>query len=58
MDDLANYFSAFLGHNKVLGLRESRGSFDTMLILIGVALSSRTSVATQIVIRMPPDGVL
>ena len=39
-------------------LRERRVNHDKESILIGVALSRRTSVGTRRLIRMPPGGVI
>ena len=58
MDDLANYCFHLSCSQVMLDLRESRGNYDSMLILRGVVTSSKTSVEIQRVIWMSLDGVL
>ena len=57
MDDFENYCLQIYRAQGIPDFMESRGSYETVLILREVALSSRPYVATQ-VIRMSPDGVL
>ena len=60
MDDIENYCFQLYRSQGMLAqsnLRASRGSYDIMLILRGVAPSIRPYVATR-KIRMPLDGVL
>ena len=57
MDDFENYCLQIYRAQGISDLMTSRGSYEIVLILREVALSSRPYVATQ-VIRMSPDGVL
>ena len=56
--DISNYCLRFSRSQGMSDLRESRGNYDIMLILRGFASSIWSYVATQRVIRMPPDGIL
>ena len=58
IDDQENYCFQLSRSHGMLGLRERRGNYFTMLILRGVALSSWNFLATKRVIWMPLDGVL
>ena len=58
MGDIVNYCFHLSTSQGVSYLRESIGNYVTMLILRGVSPSSRPSIATQRLIRMPPDGDL
>ena len=57
MDDIENYCFQLSRSQGMYNLRAGRVNDGTMLILRGVVPSSWTSVATQRVIRTPPDGV-
>ena len=57
MDNLENYCFRISRSQCLSELRTSRGNYDTMSILRGVALSSRPFIATQI-IWILLDGVL
>ena len=46
IDDLESHCFHLYSPQGMSDLRASRGNYDTMLIFIGVAPSSRTSVAT------------
>ena len=58
MDDLENYCFHLYISQGMSDLRASRGNYDAILILRGVAPSSRSSEDTRRVIWMPSDGVL
>ena len=57
MDGLANYCFHLSRSQGMLDLKESRGNYDSMLILRGLVTSSKTSVAPQRVNWMSLDGV-
>ena len=57
MDDLADYCFRLSRSQGMSYLRESRGNYDTMSILTGVAPSIRPYIVSQIR-WMTPDGVL